>query len=73
MDELHKDRVFVRKVLIERSDRDPGVVRDAVRGACRVAMIGEDTSSSVKDARPSLSRSALFCLLAGLKRLRSGQ
>lgn len=47
-----EDRVLVRKVLVQRSDGDPGPFGDAVRGAGGVAVLGENVSSGGQDAFP---------------------
>src|SRR5690606_3414158 len=50
--QLRKNRILVREVLIQRADGHPGVLGDAVGGAGGVAVLGENVSSGGEDALP---------------------
>ena len=57
--ELDDDRVLVREVLVERSDRDPGSLGDAIGRAGGVAVALENVSSRLQDRLDRLARTLL--------------
>src|SRR6202020_728782 len=67
-----QDRVFVRKVLVQRADRQLGVLSDAVRCPGGIAVCGENVSCRIQYPLSGLRRPVLLWLLTRLKSIRSG-
>jgi hypothetical protein len=68
--ERSQDGVFVRKVLVQRADRDPGALGDPVGGPGRVAVLGKNVSRGIQNPLPGLGGPLLFGLLALPKSIR---
>src|SRR3984885_10685042 len=67
-----QDRVFVRKVLVQRADRQLGVLGDAVGRPGGIAVRGENVSCRIQYPLPGLRRPILLGLLPRLKSIRWG-
>jgi hypothetical protein len=68
--ECSQDGVFVRKILVQRADRDPGALGDPIGGPCRVAVLSKNMSRGIQNPLPGLGGSLLFGLLALPKSVR---
>jgi hypothetical protein len=62
--------IFVRKVLVQRTDRDPGAFGDAVGGPGRIAVLGKNVSCGIQNSLPGQGSTLLFGLLALPKSVR---
>jgi hypothetical protein len=62
--------IQVRKILVQRADRDPSAFGDFVGGRGRVAVVGKNASCGIQNPLPGLGGSLLFGLLALPKSVR---
>ena len=63
-------RVLVREILVQRSDRHPGPLRDPIGRPRRVPVLGENVSRRIEDPPPRLGGTLLFGLLTRPKPVR---
>ena len=70
---VQSNRVLVREVLIQRANRQSGMLGDAVRGPRGITMLRENVSSGIQDPLTGLGGPVLCRLLAGPKSVLRGR